>query len=209
GWAMLKVDGAQPPAFEVLIYFLLSHPIASQSQAVLQVGEHFWQAATMQPRGEAASKWKVPAIATPAQLAAWLELSISQLDWLADIRGWTARKPNQKLRHYNYHWQPRRHGQFRLIESPKRRLKAIQRKILHEILDHIPPHAAAHGFRSGRSVLSYASPHVSRRSCSALTCATFFQVFVDRASMGYFVPPAIPTRSPVCFPAYALRAFHW
>jgi hypothetical protein len=171
---VLKVYEKQPPAFDALLDFLLSHPIASQSKDVLQIGEHFWQAATMQPRGEAASKWQVPAIATPAQLAAWLELSISQLDWLADIRGWTARLPNQKLRHYNYHWQPRGRGRFRLIESPKRRLKAIQRKILHEILDHIPPHAAVHGFRPGRSIFSYVSPHVGRRIVLRFDLHDFF-----------------------------------
>jgi hypothetical protein len=41
-------------------------------------------------------------------------------------------------------------------------LKAIQRRILHEILDVIPPHAVAHGFRSGRSIGSFVAPHVGR-----------------------------------------------
>ena len=46
---------------------------------------------------------------------------------------------------------------------PKAQLKAIQRRILHEILDRIPPHDAAHGFRSKRSIVSYVQPHVGRR----------------------------------------------
>ena len=37
----------------------------------------------------------------------------------------------------------------RPIARPKRRLKEIQRWILHEILDAIPAHDAAHGFGTG------------------------------------------------------------
>jgi hypothetical protein len=41
-------------------------------------------------------------------------------------------------------------------------LKALQRRILHGILDQIPPHGAAHAFRAGRSVTSYVAPHTGR-----------------------------------------------
>jgi hypothetical protein len=62
----------------------------------------------------------------------------------------------------------------RLIESPKQRLKAIQRWVLTEILDRVPPHPAAHGFRSGRSTLSFAQPHVGRHLVLKLDLKDFF-----------------------------------
>jgi len=172
---LLKVYGSeQAPEFDSLVDFLRTHSMASGSIAHLEIGEHFWQPMTMQPRGPAARGWQLPTIASPGQLATWLGISISRLDWLADLRGWTVQQPNQKLRHYTYHWQPRRRGRFRLIQSPKRGLKATQRKILHEILDHIPPHSAAHGFRPRRSILTYAAPHVGRRIVLRFDLRDFF-----------------------------------
>lgn len=49
-----------------------------------------------------------------------------------------------------------------MIERPKPRLKTIQRRLLHEILDWIPAQEAAHGFVAGRSVISHASRHSGR-----------------------------------------------
>ena len=57
---------------------------------------------------------------------------------------------------------PKRGGNIRLIESPKPRLKKLQRQILSQILDRIPVHGAAHGFVKGRSIKSFAGPHAGR-----------------------------------------------
>jgi RNA-directed DNA polymerase len=155
---VLKVFGAQaPPSFDALLAFLLRDPPSH-----LLMGECFWIPGTMAPRGTAAQSWKVPALTSTGQLAEWLEISHGHLDWLADVRGLTVKQSSGKLRHYVCRWQPRRRGRFRLVESPKPRLKAIQRRILRDILAHIPPHADVHGFRAGRSILSYAAPHVGR-----------------------------------------------
>jgi len=128
----------------------------------------------MSPRGPAAKSWPLPSITTAVQLAAWLGVTPAQLDWFADRRGLTVRQASTKLRHYVYRWQPRRRGRFRLLESPKSKLKAVQRKILHELLDHIPAHAGVHGFRAGRSVLSYAAPHVGQRMVLRFDLRDFF-----------------------------------
>jgi hypothetical protein len=48
----------------------------------------------------------------------------------------------------------------RLLEQPKARLKAAQRRVLGEILSPIPVHPAAHGFVGGRSVRTHAAAHV-------------------------------------------------
>ena len=78
------------------------------------------------------------------------------------------------LRHYSIHRQretsphyvtfaiPKRTGGHRLIHVPKRRLKAIQRR-LHELLvSRLPTSPAAHGFRPHRSVATNAAPHVGK-----------------------------------------------
>ncbi|MGH3991181.1 MAG: reverse transcriptase family protein [Pseudonocardiaceae bacterium] len=69
---------------------------------------------------------------------------------------------DQKLRNYRYAWLPRRQGPPRVIERPKARLKATQRRVLHEVLDWIPAHNAAHGFTRGRSARSHAALHTGR-----------------------------------------------
>src|ERR1700679_858928 len=68
----------------------------------------------------------------------------------------------ESLRHYRYRWVAKPSGSLRLIEAPKPRLKQLQRRLLGEILLHIPPHEDAHGFRPGRSVISFVAPHVGR-----------------------------------------------
>lgn len=104
------------------------------------VGRHFWATPRM-----AARRWPVPEIATTAALAAWLGLSPEHLDWFADVQGLEARTPDGPLRHYRYRWVEGRRGKRRLLEAPKPRLKGLQRQLLHELLDHVPPHDAAHG----------------------------------------------------------------
>ncbi len=106
--------------------------------------------------------WSVPQLASPRALAEWLGLTLGELDWFADCQGRGAKVPAGSLHHYTYRWVPKRGGRHRLIEMPKQRLKAIQRRLLHELLDHIPPHEAAHGYRRGRSILTYAAPHAGR-----------------------------------------------
>jgi RNA-directed DNA polymerase len=122
----------------------------------------------------APSAWNAPPIATTGDLARWLELDVGHLEWLADRRRLERAPADERLRHYVYTWIPKRNGGVRLLESPKPRLKAIQRKILHEILDRIPPHDAAHGFRHGRSVVTNASPHVGRDAVLHLDLVEFF-----------------------------------
>ena len=70
----------------------------------------------------------VPQIPTVHDLAIWLGLSDKELEWFAGINRWHDPKQNPGLHHYHYEWQPRTHGRQRLLEKPKPRLKAIQKK---------------------------------------------------------------------------------
>ncbi len=53
-------------------------------------------------------------------------------------------------------------------------MRTIQRQLLREVLDVVPVHDAAHGFRSGRSVLTFAGPHVGQPIVVHLDLSTFF-----------------------------------
>jgi RNA-directed DNA polymerase len=170
---LLRVFGEHPPSLHKLIGFLRSDPKLPRVLN-LSVGEYFATAPVMSPSGSAARSWQVPSLTTPGQLADWLGVPANLLDWFADVRAWSVQQPAAKLRHYVYHWQPRRRGRFRLVESPKPTLKRMQRKILRELLDVIPPHQAVHGFRRGRSVLSYAAPHAGQRIVLRFDLRDFF-----------------------------------
>jgi RNA-directed DNA polymerase len=72
----------------------------------------------------------LPVIESIGDLADWLSLTTSELDWFADLKGLGYKPGNPRLRHYNYRILPKRSGGIRLTESPKPRLKELQRRIL-------------------------------------------------------------------------------
>jgi len=118
--------------------------------------------------------WPVPELASVGAVANHLEVSDRHLAWLADVRGLERTGSDEKLRHYRYGWLPRHGGPPRVIERPKARLKSIQRRVLHEVLDWIPAHDAAHGFTRGRSARSNAAAHTRRPVVMALDLEDFF-----------------------------------
>lgn len=128
---------------------------------------------SMQP-APAANRWQVPAICTAGELAEWLEIGVGELDWFADVRSLEGKRERCRLRHYHYRTLSKRFGQIRLIESPKPRLKQIQKDILRGILDQIPPHSSAHGFRLGKSIATFAAPHVGQRVVLKIDLQDFF-----------------------------------
>lgn len=117
---------------------------------------------------------QVPRLATPGDLTAWLDIPRSRLDWFADIAGRLAHEADEPLQHYRYSWVPRKFGLPRLIEAPKAEIKRFQRKILREILDLVPPHDSAHGFRKGRSCISYAQYHAGEEIVVVIDLKDFF-----------------------------------
>ncbi len=137
-------------------------------------------------------RWKVPRITTAGELARWLSIELNHLLWLADCRTLEQKLPPGPLRHYLYRWQPKRDGSARLIESPKQRLKILQRRVLHEILDRIPPHAVAHGFRTGRSIRTFVKPHVKREVVLKLDLKDFFPRITKARVLAIFLTAGYP-----------------
>jgi hypothetical protein len=125
----------------------------------------------MSPRRGALAACALPVLPTTRDLAAWLDISVRELDWFADLRGMnTFEGP---LCHYRYQWVPKSYG-MRLMEMPKSRLREIQRRILRGILDSVPVHRAAHGFRRGKSCRTYIEPHVGREVVLRMDLRDFF-----------------------------------
>lgn len=102
---------------------------------------------------------KLPVLSTPDDLANWLGVSLGELAWLSH-RCTRGTPIGVRQSHYVPIWKPKSSGGLRLIESPKPRLKALQEKILRELLNRVPASAAAHGFVRGRSIVTNAQPHI-------------------------------------------------
>jgi len=125
------------------------------------------------PQAEWSAAFALPELPTVGALAAWLDEPAGALDWFADQ--WRVESGQQsRLQHYHYRWVPKRSGGLRLIEIPKARLRRIQQKILRQLLDRLPPHPAAHGFRRGRSSVTHAALHAGRRIVIRMDLKDFF-----------------------------------
>lgn len=115
-----------------------------------------------------------PVIDTLGDLADWLAISPSELEWFAGFWRFNVATP-EHLKHYRYQLLEKRDGRVRLIEKPKARLRGIQRKIYRDILNALNVHPAAHGFCKGRSCMSHASNHAGKRYLMLFDIAECFQ----------------------------------
>ncbi|HEY4096363.1 MAG TPA: reverse transcriptase family protein [Baekduia sp.] len=137
--------------------------------APIHVRRWYLAAGAMGPR-----RWPVPALDTIADLSELLGLDAGALAWMADVRAWERHAADRRLRHYTYAWIARPDAPVRLLEQPKARLKAVQRRLLREILYAIPAHPAAHGFVAGRSVAGHAAAHVGAPAVLRYDLEDFF-----------------------------------
>ena len=134
----------------------------------------------------AAQRWDLPLIETVGDLAGWLSLHPAELEWFADLKGLCGKLNRSKLQHYRYRILHKRSGGVRLIESPKRDLKELQRRILTSILDRIPAHPAVQGFVKGRSIVTFATPHVGKHVVLRLDLENFFPAFPAARAQALF-----------------------
>jgi RNA-directed DNA polymerase len=154
-----------PPFDEASIFVLLrdlpfiSEPSRSSQRPQVRTGRKPW-------------RFEVPRYETTGQLARSLDLTISEIEWFADLQGRLRTAPFP-LQHYRSARLDKRQG-IRLLEVPKPRLREIQRKILRRILDRIPAHPAAHGFRKARSPRTFAIPHAERDVVISVDLRRFF-----------------------------------
>ncbi len=168
----------------------------------------------------------LPVFRTPEQLADWLGVPLKKVAWL--VHRFSAGRPaSVEQAHYHFSWLKKKSGGWRLIESPKQTLKQAQVKILREILDRVPTHSAAHGFVTGRSILTNAKPHVGHATLVKLDLSNFYatvgfsRVVAIFRALGYSREAAIwlgllttsaipgnmafPARDPYAFEPYLRR----
>lgn len=171
-------DGQTRPRHREVVRFLLQDRgfkrAWSKYAHQLSIDQWLTEPLQMQPVS-AATRWNIPAIESATALAVWLGLSPEELEWFADLKSLGRnRKSSQQMRHYHYRVFAKRSGSVRLIESPKPRLKELQRQILALLLDEIPLHPAVHGFCKGRSIRTFTAPHVAQRVVLRMDLRDFF-----------------------------------
>ena len=156
---------------------------------------------------------RLPVLASPADVAQMLGLSIPRLRWLAFHSDAAERI------HYVRFTVPKKSGGLRELSAPHRDLAAAQRWIFQNILQGLPTHAAAHGFIKGRSIRTNALPHVGRHTLvnadlqDFFPSITFHRVRGALEHLGY--SPAVATilallctESPRRTVEYAGKIFH-
>lgn len=114
------------------------------------------------------NRYGLPVWKTEEDLAKAIGISLKGL-WFFAIHRERERQP-----HYVTFAIPKRSGGKRLIMAPKRRLKAIQRKLLELLVGKLPLSENAHAFRRGRSIRTGAEPHVGKRFVLKLDLKDFF-----------------------------------
>lgn len=133
---------------------------------------------TRPPVQRPAPRWlrdvTLPQLPTLGDLAAWLDVEPLELDWFADRWRVAAHDATTRLHHYSYKAIEKRDGRCRIIEIPKSRLRELQRKVLHGLLDRIPAHDAVHGFRRGRNTVTFAAPHAGKAVVIRFDLIDFF-----------------------------------
>jgi retron-type reverse transcriptase len=101
-------------------------------------------------------RYGLPVWKSEAEIAAALELPLKQL------QHYSFHRQRETSPHYVVFAVPKRSGGQRLIYAPKRRLKALQRRLNELLVDRLPVSQQAHGFRPQRSVATNASPHAGK-----------------------------------------------
>ena len=96
----------------------------------------------------------LPSLRNAEQIAKAMGITIGQLRFLAFNR------KTSLVSHYIRFTIPKKTGGERLISAPMAKLKQAQYWILANILEKLPLHDAAHGFRRDRSIVTNAQPHV-------------------------------------------------
>ncbi|MBY6362638.1 reverse transcriptase family protein [Rhodococcoides corynebacterioides] len=136
-------------------------------------------------------RFDVPRYASAAELAASLDVTLDELDWFADLQGRLCRAPTP-LRHYRALTIPKSAGAHRLLEIPKPRLREMQRRVLRRIVERIEPHDAAHGFRRGRGVHTFAAPHRQQDVVIRMDVRNFFPTITFARIRGVFAACGYP-----------------
>jgi RNA-directed DNA polymerase len=177
--AMLREHGEvwRPNARKSLARSIRNHPAFQNAWATAErprIRRYFLTSPALGPPPVSPQHCYLPDLPTAGDIAKWLNLELPQLDWFADVGERNHRATDERLHHYSYQWVTKRSGGFRLLEIPKSRLRTIQRQVLHELIDYVPPHEAAHGFRARHSCFTSAQRHIGQQVVIRMDLEDFF-----------------------------------
>lgn len=116
---------------------------------------------------------------TAAELAAALGMTPAWLEWL------TLDRKADTGTHYRHFAIKKRNGSPRFLAAPKRHMRGVQRKALRLVWDLMVPHAAAHGFVKGRSIVTNATRHAGASVLVKLDVRHFFPSIKARRVAGW------------------------
>ena len=129
---------------------------------------------------------QLPVITKVPQLCEALNLTVSELRRLCYQR------EASTYSHYTRFEIPKRSGGMRAIWAPLPTLKQAQHWILHEILERLVVHGAAHGFLSGRSIATNAAEHSNSQLLVKLDIENFFPSISWKRVKGVFRKAGYP-----------------
>lgn len=115
------------------------------------------------PTDADSSRWPVPTLNSLADVAELLGTDTARLRAVADPNIADTSSLRESPTNYSYRWLPQQTAGSPLLESPRTIVKQFQRTVVHQLLERIPPHEAAHGGRSGTSIYTFVEPHATRR----------------------------------------------
>jgi len=102
------------------------------------------------------ARYGLPLWHTEQDIATALDLTTKQL------QHYSIHRCRETSPHYVAFAIPKRRGGHRVIHAPKRRLKAILRKLNAMLVEKLPVSSYAHGFARGRSIATNATSHVGK-----------------------------------------------
>ena len=166
---------------------------AYKSKHIVHLGEgNYWTDDTSEDQWDLPNAYKrllenqLPAVTKVAQLCEALKLSVHELRWLCYQREVTEHS------HYTRFEIPKRSGGMRAIWAPLPKLKQAQHWILHEILERLVVHGSAHGFITGRSIVSNAAEHINSQMLLKVDVENFFPSISWRRVKGVFRKAGYP-----------------
>ena len=124
--------------------------------------------------------YSLPILGDALQIATAIGITVPQLRFLAFNR------KTSTVSHYVRFKIPKKTGGERIISAPMPKLKQAQYWILEHILNKIPVHDAVHGFRSDRSILTNAKPHVGADVVINIDLEDFFPSVSYKRVKGLF-----------------------
>lgn len=125
-------------------------------------------------------KFGLPDFENEEALAKAMGIQVKHLRFLAYNR------KVSKVSHYRRFYMQKKSGGKRLISAPMPLLKKIQYWVMDNILDPIPTHESAHGFKKEHSIVSNARPHVKQDVVINHDFKDFFPTINFRRVKGVF-----------------------